>query len=69
MDIMDMTNTTIKCMDKSLETYLLWRFKVNNINRYQHYVNDWIHNLTENQLNYFAMEMERLINRGIYKGL
>lgn len=63
-----MTNG-IKCMDKSLETYLLWRFKVNNINRYQRYVNDWIYNLTENQLNYFAMEMERLINRGIYKGL
>ena len=59
----------LKCMDKSLETYLLWRFKVNNINRYQRYVYDWIYNLTENQLNYFAMEMERLINRGIYKGL
>jgi hypothetical protein len=59
----------LKCMDKSLETYLLWRFKVNNANRYQRYVNDWIYNLTENQLNYFAMEMERLINRGIYKGL
>ena len=69
MDIMDMTNGIKKCMDKSLETYLLWRFKVNNINRYQRYVNDWIYNLTENQLNYFAMEMERLINRGIYKGL
>lgn len=56
-------------MTKSLEIYLLWRFKVNNINRYQHFVNDWIFNLTENQLNYFAMEMERLTNRGIYKGL
>ena len=59
----------LKGMDKSLETYLLWRFKVNNINRYQRYVYDWIYNLTENQLNYFSMEMERLINRGIYKGL
>ena len=59
----------LNIMTKSLETYLLWRFKVNNVNRYQHYVNDWIYNLTENQLNYFAMEMERLINRGIYKGL
>lgn len=59
----------LKCMDKSLETYLLWRFKVNNINRYQRYIYDWIYNLTENQLNYFAIEMERLINRGIYKGL
>lgn len=56
-------------MTKSLETYLQWRFKVNNINRYQHYVNDWMYNLTENQLYYFAIEMERLINRGIYKGL
>lgn len=56
-------------MTKSLETYLLWRFKVNNINRYQRYVYDWMYNLTENQLNYFAMEMERLAKRGVYKGL
>lgn len=59
----------LNIMTKSLETYLLWRFKVNNINRYQRYVYDWIYNLTENQLNYFTMEMERLINRGLYKSL
>ena len=54
-------------MSKELETYLQWRFRVNNRNQYQHYLNDWLYNVTETQLQYFEQEMNRLINSGIYK--
>ena len=54
-------------MNKQLETYLQWRFRVNNHTKYQHYLNDWLYNVTETQLQYFEQEMYRLINRGIYK--
>lgn len=54
-------------MNKKLETYLQWRFIVNNRSAYHHYLNDWLYNVTETQLQYFEQEMNRLINRGIYK--
>lgn len=54
-------------MEKELEIYLRWRFRVNNHNKYQQYVNDWIYNVTETQLQYFKEEMRRLIKSGIYK--
>ena len=54
-------------MTKELETYLQWRFRVNNHAKYQRYLNDWLYNVTETQLQYFEQEMHRLINSGIYK--
>lgn len=57
----------IKNMTKELETYLQWRFRVNNHAKYQRYLNDWLYNVTETQLQYFEQEMRRLITSGIYK--
>lgn len=54
-------------MTKELETYLQLRFRVNNHAKYQRYLNDWLYNVTETQLQYFEQEMRRLINGGIYK--
>lgn len=44
----------------SLDEYLIYRFKRNNHNKYLKYMNDWISNITENQLQYFKLEKERL---------
>lgn len=44
----------------SLDSYLIYRFKINNHNKYLKYMNDWITNITENQLQYFRLEKERL---------
>ena len=57
----------IKKMTKELETYLQWRFRVNNHNKYLHYLNDWLYSLTETQLGYFKEEMRRCIKIGFYK--
>ena len=70
MAIMVITHTMKKIginMTKELETYLHWRFRVNNHAKYQRYLNDWLYNVTETQLQYFEQEMRRLINSGIYK--
>ena len=44
----------------SLDSYLIYRFKTNNHNKYLKYINDWITNITKNQLQYFRLEKERL---------
>lgn len=44
----------------SLDEYLIYRFKHNNHNKYLKYVDNWISNITENQLQYFKLEKERL---------
>lgn len=43
-----------------LNEYLIFRFKHNNHNKYMKYMQEWINNITENQLNYFKLEKERL---------
>ena len=53
-------------MNKELRTYLEWRFRLNNINKYQKYRDEWIVNLNYNQLMYFEIEMNRLKLRGQY---
>ena len=53
-------------MTKALETYLQWRFIVNN-RKYRHYLKDWLYKVTETQLAYFEEEMRRCIKMGIYK--
>ncbi len=53
-------------MDKTLENYVRWRFRVNNTNHYQQYLDEWLKNITETQINYFREEMCRLIGMGKY---
>jgi hypothetical protein len=43
-----------------IQSYLIYRFKYNNHNKYLKYMNNWINNVTENQLQYFKLEKERL---------
>lgn len=56
-------------MDKSLRTYLQWRFYLHCFPRYRQYCNEWIDNVTPDQVLYFKEEMKRLTDNGIYKGL
>lgn len=53
-------------MSKELRTYLEWRFRINNINKYQKYCDEWINNLNYIQLMYFDIEMNRLKLKGQY---
>lgn len=52
--------------NKKLLTYLEWRFRRNNIPKYQKYCEEWINNLKPTQLEYFEKEMQHLINNGLY---
>lgn len=44
----------------SISEYLVHRFKYNNHNKYMKYMQQWIQNITEDQLRYFKLEKERL---------
>ena len=50
-----------------LEKYLEYRFKFNNRNAYHRYYEEWVKNVTNEQLMYFEKELNSLIERGIYK--
>jgi hypothetical protein len=52
-----------------MEKYLRWRFMSDPYvkGKYGRYCEDWIKNVTEDQLAYFRKERERLTLRGIYK--
>lgn len=54
-------------MTNVLKTYLEWRFRVNNVSKYQKYRDEWITNLTPDQIYYFDVERERMILKGLYK--
>lgn len=43
-----------------MKAYLVQRFLRNNHSKYAKYVNEWVGNLTEDQLAYFKLEKERL---------
>ena len=49
-----------------LEKYLEFRFKTNNIRKYEKYYNEWLENVTDIQLQYFEKEMYNLIKQGKY---
>ena len=36
--------------------------------KYMRYIDEWISNVTQTQIEYFEREMENMINRGIYNG-
>ena len=57
-------------IEKKYIDYLKWRCKMNWHNNYlksNWYIDTWISGITYDQLQYFILEMEHLINRGIYK--
>lgn len=43
-----------------MKVYLLQRFLRNNHAKYHKYVNDWINNITPDQMRYFIEEKKRL---------
>lgn len=43
-----------------MRQYLIHRFVFNNHNKYKKYVEEWINNLTADQIAYFVLEKERL---------
>ena len=50
--------------------YLKWRCHMNWPNRYLRYIDEWIQNVNEQQMNYFInVERRHLIDRGIYSGI
>lgn len=53
-------------MTKELRTYLEWRFRVNTINKYKKYQDEWINNIPQEQLWYFEIEMKHLKDNGKY---
>jgi len=53
-------------MTNQLNNYLQWRCRMNWHTKYLKYINEWISNITDNQLIYFEKEMNHLIDRGIY---
>ena len=47
-------------MNNVIREYLTQRFLRNNHTKYYKYCNDWIDNVTEEQLNYFIKEKDKL---------
>lgn len=54
-------------MESEIKTYLKWRCRVNWHNKYHKYIDEWISNVTQSQLQYFRKEMIYLRNNGIYQ--
>jgi len=40
-------------MNKELRQYLEKEWRYNNLKKYQKYFNEWVENLTDNQIHYF----------------
>lgn len=52
---------------KNCVTYLEWRCRVNWHTKYLRYVQEWIQNVTKEQMDYFInVEMKHLIQNGTY---
>ena len=49
-----------------MNNYLKWRCRTNWHNKYHKYIDEWIKNVTEEQLSYFVIEREHLIKNGLY---
>lgn len=47
-------------MNSTIKEYLIQRFIRHNHNKYRKYCNEWIDNVTEDQINYFIEEKRRL---------
>lgn len=53
-------------MTPQLYNYLQWRCRTNWHPKYLKYIDDWISNITDTQLEYFIRECYNLINNGKY---
>lgn len=49
-----------------MKRYLEWRCRMNWHSKYFKYIQEWISNVTEDQMSYFIKEREHLINNGQY---
>lgn len=49
-----------------MKRYLEWRCRMNWHPKYLKYIQEWISNITDTQMEYFVREREHLINIGIY---
>lgn len=49
-----------------MKRYLEWRCRMNWHPKYLKYIQEWISNVTEDQMSYFIKEREHLINNGQY---
>lgn len=49
-----------------MKRYLEWRCRTNWHPKYLKYIQEWISNVTPNQMEYFIREREHLINNGQY---
>ena len=54
-------------MTQEDKQYLQWRCRMNWHPKYLKYIDEWILNVTLTQLQYFRIEMQHLIKRGIYE--
>jgi len=54
-------------MNERLRKYLKFRFLMHCFNKYRHYVDEWIDNVTPEQCMYFEKEMNNLIKNGKYR--
>lgn len=51
-----------------MRSYLMWRCRMNWHPKYLKYIDEWIDNVTETQMEYFRREREHLIENGTYSG-
>lgn len=49
-----------------MKAYLEWRCRTNWHNKYLKYINEWVSNVTPTQLEYFKIEKQHLIDKGVY---
>ena len=49
-----------------MKRYLEWRCRMNWHPKYLKYIQEWISNVTDTQMEYFIKEREHLIKNGIY---
>ena len=53
-------------MTITMTKYLTWRFMMNNHAKYRKFCDEWIANITEEQLHYYEEEKHRLTLKGEY---
>ncbi len=55
-------------VSEEIKKYLIWRCRINWPNKYIKYIDEWISNITLNQLNYIVNhEMPYMIKNNLYK--
>lgn len=57
----------LSIISKDLWEYLEQRFRRNNHSKYLKYFDEWISNISENQIHYFEIERLNIIQRSKYE--